>query len=231
MSEHAEVEEVAEEPSMLQRFRWPLLAGGIVLGLIVFLLIGMVLGTVRQRSSDRKLLAAQVAAIKQQAKLSEDERKIQAAKAESFRLTADSRKTEIAELRSKLDCIEAAASQVEAAERAKQALLMQEQKNQQEAKARAETPTKTGYVRFSNTSCTLVAGKGNASGLECLKQGVSGNNHTKPAAAAIKVEEPGIDWRACLKQGNRSEGSATSSETLSHKSEEKPAEPAHKSGH
>lgn len=195
MSEHEDKSAGEAVPaSLLQRFRLPLMIGGGVIALLVFLLIGIMLGSVRLKL-ERKQFAEQMVVIKQQIEKEQSERKIQEAKVESFRLTAENRKIEIAELSSKLACFEEAASQAAAAE------LIEQEKKQQEppvkvepkskstVKPKAEEPAKSGYVRFGNASCTLIAGNGSTNWKECLKLGKPVDG-AKPAATAPAKESP-----------------------------------------
>lgn len=190
---HAEAVDGKEGTSLVKRLRLPLMIGGGVLAAIVFLLMGIWIGSAK-RNADKKQYEERIVAAKKQAEESVAERKILEAKLDGFSNSLKERKESeesknalITQLQAKLECFEQATSQALAAEQASAQIASDRSLG---AKAKGESSPKR-YVRFGNASCTLVAGGGNNNWKDCLKQGKpvvgAGKTHV-PADAGVKTD-------------------------------------------
>ncbi len=167
-----EFPELAPKVSLMQKLRLPLMIGGGVLAAIVFLLIGIGIGSAK-RNADIKGYEERIANMKKRVETSSSEQKILEAKLEGltsgmkgYKESEESRNALLASLQQKLACFELAASQALAAEQ----VALQSGAAKRTKPGEPATP---GYVRFGNSSCTLVAGGGGEGWKECLKQGKS----------------------------------------------------------
>lgn len=167
-----EFPELAPKVSLMQKLRLPLMIGGGVLAAIVFLLIGIGIGSTK-RNADIKGYEERIANMKKRVETSAGEQKILEAKLEGltsgmkgYKESEESRNALLASLQQKLACFELAASQALAAEQ----VALQSGAAKRTKPGESATP---GYVRFGNASCTLVAGGGGDAWKECLKQGKS----------------------------------------------------------
>jgi len=178
---------------LLKKLRLPLVIVGGVLAAIVFLLIGIWIGSAK-RSSDIKQYEERIATAKKQAESAVSEQKVLEVKLEgisgSMKMLKESEESKnqlIARMQEKLECFEQAAAQALAAEQT----TTQTAAAKPGARTKSESPPK-GYVRFGNSSCTLVAGGSSSNWKECLKQGKPvGSAEKKAAPAAESGEKPG----------------------------------------
>lgn len=177
-------------PLLLKKLRLPLMIGGGVFAAIVFMLIGIWIGSAK-RGADLKHAEERIVAAKKQAESSVSEQKVLEAKLEGisgslkgYKESEESKNLLITKLQEKLDCFEQAATQALAAEEAATQIAGDRKPG---ARTKVE-PAPKGYVRFGNSSCTLVAGGSSNNWKDCLKQGkpVGGEKKTPPAEAATK---------------------------------------------
>ncbi len=171
-------------PSLMKKLRLPLIIGGSALGAIVLLLVGIWIGTAK-RNADMKQYEERAVAAKKQLDISLSEQKVLEAKLEGLsgslsgqKEREESKNLLITVLQEKLNCFEQAAVQALAAEEA--AKLGGDKKPTMKAKIESEPK---GYVRFGNSSCTLVAGGSSNGWKDCLKQGKSTGSAEKAKAS------------------------------------------------
>lgn len=168
MSETKDAEDnlAPEKGALMQRLRLPLMIGGVVVGLLVFLLIGFGLGKAKQ-ALERKQVAEQMLQFKTRIAAIEDQKKLFEAKAEGLAQVTEKQKRQIEELEHKLEA-QSAALALKASELASiQAAIPP--KGGTPAKVAASAPKPREYARFGNEECTLLAGKGSESWKECLQ--------------------------------------------------------------
>lgn len=163
-----------EKGALMQRLRLPLMIGGVVVGLLVFLLIGFGLGKAKQ-ALERKQVAEQMLQFKTRIAAIEDQKKLFEAKAEGLAQVTEKQKRQIEELESKLEA-QSTALALKASELASIQVAMSP-KGAIPAKVAASAPKPREYARFGNEECTLLAGKGSESWKECLQ------GRTKASAA------------------------------------------------
>ncbi|MDR3412802.1 MAG: hypothetical protein P4L87_17950 [Formivibrio sp.] len=148
----------------------------LVIGLIVFLLLGIVLGKAKL-TLERKQFAEQTLLFKKQLAEVENEKRVFEVKAEGLKKVIDQQKDQIGALECKLE----EASPVFPKTASKQASAAA---GSLPVKAVASEPKKREYVRFGNVDCALTTGKGGSiSWKACLREGLP-----SPASAALKGE-------------------------------------------
>jgi len=160
--------------ALMQRLRLPLMIGGVVVGLLVFLLIGFGLGKAKQ-ALERKQVAEQMLQLKTRMAAIEDQKKLFEVKAEGLAQVIEKQKLQISELEHKLEA-ESATLALKASELASIQVAIPS-KVAIPAKVAASAPKPREYARFGNEECTLLAGKGNESWKACLQ------GRTKASAA------------------------------------------------
>ncbi|MBS1155082.1 MAG: hypothetical protein H6R07_1006 [Proteobacteria bacterium] len=166
--------------TLMQRLRLPLMIGGMVVGLLVFLLIGFGLGKAKQ-ALERRQVAEQILQLKTRMAAIEDQKKLFEVKAEGLAQVIEKQKRQIEELEHKLE-VENAALALKASEVESIQAAIPPQKAAP-AKVAASAPKPREYARFGNEECTLLAGKGNESWKACLQ----GRTKASPEADSARV--------------------------------------------
>lgn len=187
MSERAdkEVEEALPPQSPFKQFQLPLMIGGAVLGLIVFMLLGILIGTAKNKI-ERNKFAAQTVAQKKQLETVDSERNLYMVKSEGLLKEIQLKKDRITELEKQLETI---AHNEQLAASAAQAKASAVATAATKVTTAPEVIKSKEYVRFGNVDCTLTTGKGSKA-WDCLKQSQAAGMAEKPkeAAAPVKVE-------------------------------------------
>lgn len=177
----------SSKTALLQRLRLPLMIGGAIVALLVFLLIGFGLGKGKQ-ALERKQVAEQMLQFKNRIAAIENAKKLSETKAEDQAQVIDKQKLQIEELESKLEAEKVALAQ-KASELASIQLVMAS-KTAAPAKAAASAPKPREYARFGNEECTLLAGKGSEGWKECLQGRIKVPGATAAARVAKNDDKP-----------------------------------------
>jgi len=163
---------VSQSLAFVQRYRLYLLGGAVLLLIILFLLLGLVLGRM-QKDFERKSLEQRIVFL---------QKNLQAAQeaTEENRLRLEKSSTDLAEKDLQLVRL---AEEIAAREKSLSvcvASLSEAEKrlHPQTASPPVAGPTPKPYLRFSNRECTLVPGKGEQSWRECIE-----NAKRKPKSA------------------------------------------------
>lgn len=178
--EHSAPETVSGKAALLQRFRLPLMIGGLAVGMIVFLLIGVGLGKVKL-GLERKQFAEQAVQFKARLAEVENEKKLYEVKAEGLKKEADKQKSRADELDIKLTELTLSLQKAESALASATAAAP--------VKVAASASKTREYVRFGNVDCTLTTGKGSNNWKDCLQQGRPQTPAKAVVAVPAKTEE------------------------------------------
>lgn len=175
-AEKSEIAEMGNKLSVLARLRIPMIIAGVVLGAIVFLLIGLGLGQVKL-SMERKQYVEKAAAFHQRLKDVENEKKIYEVKVEGLKKLHDLQKKRADELEKKLEEAMQSLSQIQQSIASATASIS--------ASPSAKDPAPKQYLRFGNVDCTVGTQAQVSDWKACLKQGrpVRQVEATKPKAA------------------------------------------------
>lgn len=175
------IETPAQTPSsFMHRYRLYLLGAAVLLLLILFVLLGLQIGRM-QKDFDRKALEQRIATMKK--RLQESQEIIETARGELAKRADDAAEKEAQlarqaeEIAAHEQRLQACAASLSAAEQ-----LLRPPPASLPVSAK---PTPRPYLRFRNSECTLVPGKGEQSWRDCIEE-AKGRSRSVPASAPQK---------------------------------------------